>query len=88
MERKEEIKVNNSEATHLVWLSFNSNEKKEFFKTHHIPLIEAAVNSMGSSGEKGGVCMVCVVEEFTDKVSSLQHELEIRQVLNRAIGKT
>ena len=45
-------------------------------------------NTMDTIGVKGAVCMVCIVKNLELDVALLKNELRVRQIVNRAIGKT
>ena len=85
---EEKTDLNCHEATHLFWLSFDTKEKHFFLKKHHDSIIKAAVDTMNTIGVKGAVCMVCIVKNLELDVALLKNELRVRQIVNRAIGKT
>ena len=65
------------ENTHITWLSFSAWEKKQFLAENLKPKLETALDSMNTIPEKGGACMVCIVEALESNPTALQNELNI-----------
>ena len=65
------------ESTHITWLSFSAREKKQFLAENLKPKLETALYSMNTLPEKGGACMVCIVEALERNPTALQNKLNI-----------
>ena len=77
-----------AENTHITWLSFSAREKKQFLAENLKPKLETALDSMNTIPEKGGACMVCIMEALESNPIALQNELKLKQIINRSVGKT
>ena len=80
--------MNCKEATYHILLTFTTKEKQFFLKEYQNTIIKAAVDAMHTIGDKGAVCMVCIVKTLGLDVASLKSEVSMKQILNSAVGKT
>ena len=76
------------ENTHIVWLSFSAKEKNQFLAKNLKPKLETALDATDAIPEKGGTCMVCIVEALECNPNALQNELKLKQIINGSVGKT
>ena len=74
--------------THILWLSFSAREKTEFLREHQKAKMESAVDAMATIPDKGGVCMVCIVNALERDPIAFENEQKMTQIINMSVGKT